>query len=118
MAAYRVFLFGSTSYCHRSSPKSLFLDRINSASYHEQYRIQDLRHFAALNSVFPFLIYFPHSETKNLVLEQVDRIFIGGDSINRGAMCRRQITGNDFTPSSEEKPEPNDHMENVKQTAV
>lgn len=74
--------------------------------------------FAVLNFVFVFVIYFFYPETKGLALEQVDRIFIGGDSITRGAMRRRQITGDDFTPTSEEKPEPDEHVEDVKKTQV
>lgn len=74
--------------------------------------------FAVLNFVFVFVIYFFYPETKGLALEQVDRIFIGGDPITRGAMRRRRITGDDFTPSSEEKPEPNQHVEDVKKTPV
>lgn len=69
---------------------------------------------AVLNFFFIFVIYFFYPETKGFALEQVYRIFIGGDSINRGAMRRRYITGDDFTPSSEEKPEPNEHVEDVK----
>jgi hypothetical protein len=64
------------------------------------------------------VIYFFYPETKGLALEQVDRIFIGGDPITRGAMRGRQITGDDFTPSSEEKPEPNEHVEDVKNISV
>ncbi|KAF3399336.1 Sugar transporter STL1 [Talaromyces pinophilus] len=74
--------------------------------------------FAALNFAFVFVIYFFYPETKGLALEQVDRIFIGGDPITRGAMRRRQITGDDFTAGPEEKPEQNEHVENVRKTPV
>lgn len=46
--------------------------------------------FAVLNAVFIAVIFFFYPETKGLTLEQVDRIFEGGDPITRGAMHRRR----------------------------
>jgi sugar porter (SP) family MFS transporter len=59
--------------------------------------------FIVLNFVFIFVIYFFYPETKGLALEQVDKIFEGGDSITRGAMHRRRLDGEDIVRDLQEK---------------
>lgn len=59
--------------------------------------------FIVLNFVFIFVLFFFYPETKGLPLEQVDRIFEGGDPITRGAMRRRRLEHHDFAQDLQEK---------------
>lgn len=61
--------------------------------------------FIVLNFVFIFVLWLFYPETKGLPLEQVDRIFEGGDPITRGAMHRRRLEGPEITLGVSEKPD-------------
>lgn len=55
--------------------------------------------FAVLNFVFIFVLFFFYPETKGLELEQVDKIFTGGDPITRGAIGMLPPRIQDHQPS-------------------
>jgi hypothetical protein len=58
--------------------------------------------FAVLNFVFIFVLFFFYPETKGLELEQVDKIFTGGDPITRGAIgMRRPLGAENHQPSQD-----------------
>lgn len=71
--------------------------------------------FAVLNFCFIFVLFFFYPETKGLELEQVDKIFLGGDPITRGAMRRPRLDGHVLTQDFQDKYDQDDsgHIENV-----
>lgn len=74
--------------------------------------------FIVLNAVFIPILWLFYPETKGLALEQVDKIFEGGDPITRGAMHQRRFDGNIIMEDLHGKSDPSHgHVENIYKTS-